>query len=544
MLVYANFLRFHGPDAPAAVFKAVGAWLKHQLGYGLHPKDLTKNGQHEGQRGAAKSSKSWLQILTATGDQPELFCWILKHTDDSVSGRQWVTELGAKIYAHTVDFSCVLRTDDQSTLINDPVRASRPRVIAYAIHNVTVAANARVDPSTPGLHLRTVGPEADSYRALLAEIERHDRTYPIVLISPTLDGRYLLPIDRLQEHLIGLAQVVKIDTNFNSYEMEAHLGKQWSAWSGAINVFYIPHPNGKVRNHLFLSNEIVSWGAVNDRLSHILAHITSNTNVPRLRQRIRPEGVIRSALARRLASTRAKSQLMNADELRCELERAHHDLEQIQQWADLLEKDNSRLQNTVTTLESRIAELDAEVSRRIYEIQALKDALSAAGHGRATTIDAEYLLDALCRSTPPSPTLCLEILEHVYGDKCIILESARKSAQEIHYFSRGLELLILLRRLVTDYRDTLIKSGDSEARKVFTPAEFAAKESDTVMRNKELRRSRTFDYDGKKVEMYRHLKIGIDDDVTRTLRIHFYWDSARKKIVIGYCGKHLPIATH
>ena len=37
MLVYANHFDLQGAFAQMAVFKAVGGWLKEQLGFGLHP---------------------------------------------------------------------------------------------------------------------------------------------------------------------------------------------------------------------------------------------------------------------------------------------------------------------------------------------------------------------------------------------------------------------------------------------------------------------------------------------------------------------------
>jgi hypothetical protein len=102
----------------------------------------------------------------------------------------------------------------------------------------------------------------------------------------------------------------------------------------------------------------------------------------------------------------------------------------------------------------------------------------------------------------------------------------------------------MLRRLVTEYRSKLLEGGDNEARKVFGKSEYAAKESETVMGNKAMRRQRTFEYEGEQVEMFRHLKIGFDDNVAKTIRVHFYWHPEREKIVIGYCGKHFPVSSH
>jgi hypothetical protein len=103
--------------------------------------------------------------------------------------------------------------------------------------------------------------------------------------------------------------------------------------------------------------------------------------------------------------------------------------------------------------------------------------------------------------------------------------------------------LKLLKRLVTEYRSELLAAGDNKARAVFGKSEYAAKESETVMNNKAMRRQRTFEYQGEHVEMFRHLKIGADDDAAKAIRVHFHWDSDRRKIVIGYCGEHLSVSS-
>jgi hypothetical protein len=132
----------------------------------------------------------------------------------------------------------------------------------------------------------------------------------------------------------------------------------------------------------------------------------------------------------------------------------------------------------------------------------------------------------------------------MYGDKCIVLDSAKESARDMDRFEHGRRLLDMLRRLVTDYRSRLIEGGDNEARKVFGNNECAAKESETVMGNQAMRRLRTFWYEGEQIEMVRHLKIGIEANAVKTIRVHFHWDSEHEKIVIGYCGEHLAVASH
>lgn len=542
MLVYANFLVMQGPEADEAVFKAIGGWLKEQLGFGLHPEQLREDGEYNGSRGSAKS---WLRIYATNEEEPQMYSWVLKNGDQNVRGRQWVTELGVKQIGEQLEVSCILRTEEQSTLVAEPVPASRPRLIKYLVSNVQSSTHAELANTTPGLATRTVGENTDSYRALLVDIERRNRDYPIVLVSPTADGEYLIDCDMLQADLVGLAQVVRVVPEFDSYEMEGILGRHWSAWSGSINVLHMPTSNGFVRGRFFLSDVIAAWGeAQHQKSSQLMSWVTGNTNIPRLRKRIRPEGVMQLSLRRRLQAARTRSDRMDADQLRDELERASQLEVEQSEWIELLEHDNSELEGKVASLDELLEDEKEDSKKKGYEIQLLKDQLGRSGQGRASHSDFELLLELASRADPPRPIECLTVIESLYGDRCIVLESAKKSAEAMNRFEAGRRLLDMLLKLVGEYRTKLSEGGDSQARLVFGQGEYAAKESETVMANKAMRRARTFDYKGAPVEMFRHLKIGVDDDATKTIRVHFHWDGSDNKIVIGYCGEHLPVKSH
>ena len=107
-------------------------------------------------------------------------------------GRQWIVEVGVKTQGDRLDLSCVVKTDEYSTLVASPVIASQPRLIRYIVSNIQNAKETTVDTTVPGVEIRSVGEDRDSYLALLAEIERPGRKGPIVLVSPTKQGEYLL----------------------------------------------------------------------------------------------------------------------------------------------------------------------------------------------------------------------------------------------------------------------------------------------------------------------------------------------------------------
>lgn len=541
MLVYANYLKAAGTNARAEIMRAVGGWLKEQLGYGLRPDTLTTAGEHSGNR---SGTSSWLKIFTARDGTQELYSWILKNADDTVRGRQWSSEIGLKVVGNSCELSCVVATEEASTLVLQPVQASRPRLIRYAVSNLSGAEGVHFDAAVPGLTVKRVGVSADSYRGLLYDIENRERDYPIVLVSPHKDGAYQINADHLQQDLVGLAQVVKVEAEFDSYDMEEILGRRWSAWDGAVNVLHMPTASGYIRSRVFLSDVIENWGDTqHSRISQILAWVTHNTNIPRLRKRIRPEGVMRLAIRQSLNVAKERRQQLNEKEIREEFERLAEAAEEQNQWVELLEDTNGSLENEVQQLRLDLDEREEELSKERRTVGALKEQLRNSG-AYTSRVDGAQLLQMLSRADVPEPEECLELIEAVYGDRCEILDTAKRSAKESNQFAQSRQLLDLLIRLVTQYRKLLLEKGDSEARKVFGKNEFAAKESETVMGSPTLRRFREFEYQGAMVEMFRHLKIGVADDLMKTIRVHFHWDNHRQKIVIGYCGKHLPVSSH
>ncbi len=133
----------------------------------------------------------------------------------------------------------------------------------------------------------------------------------------------------------------------------------------------------------------------------------------------------------------------------------------------------------------------------------------------------------------------LLLLEMLYGKQVTILPSAWSSAEESAVFKKPDKAWELLLRLVTDYREAVQNGGDSEAKKCFSDATFAPRESETVEGRKSARERRTFRYNDKDVVMWKHLKIGVKDSITETWRCHFEFDANEKKVVIGHCGRHL-----
>ena len=67
MLVYANHMVMNGENAEYCVLKAIGGWIKEQLGFGLHPEQLISPGDFSGE---LKGVPTYLKIVAAASHSP------------------------------------------------------------------------------------------------------------------------------------------------------------------------------------------------------------------------------------------------------------------------------------------------------------------------------------------------------------------------------------------------------------------------------------------------------------------------------------------
>ena len=181
-------------------------------------------------------------------------------------------------------------------------------------------------------------------------------------------------------------------------------------------------------------------------------------------------------------------------------------------------------------------------------IQKYESALEAANAAKNSMREAYPDLDSeairglieAAKGGTPTPEQSLRYIALSRPDRVVVLDSAYKSAERSRAFIKKKRLLDLLKTLTGDYIDALIYSGgDAEARRLFGKA-YRANESHTTQGSPELMKMRTFTYEGVRLEMQKHLGIGVAHNDEETIRIYFHWDAKAQKVVIGYCGPHLP----
>jgi hypothetical protein len=229
---------------------------------------------------------------------------------------------------------------------------------------------------------------------------------------------------------------------------------------------------------------------------------------------------------------------------------------ELRQALDLKEQELQLALAEINTLSDQCAQLSNELEVNTLELDYLRQQSPAGAPGEigvpwsrpeeqgAEREFSQRLLDSLRRLAGADrfqPRRCLALVsEELCPGHLLVLETAWRSADDARSFEYGDRLFDHLYLLATSFRD-LKRAGapDFTAGQQTFASNYAPRESETVEKNRQARRERTFTYNGKTEVMWQHLKIGVKESPARTLRIHFCWDAELGQVVIGHCGPHL-----
>lgn len=528
MLVYANVFLFSPDDGPQDIVDVIARWAGRNAGCYVDPELLAK-----GVREYKMPEGRVLHSIVSRDDEknivyPYYFSARLTHGDDSVSGRQWITEIGLyqESIVQPVTCSVLLKTDEVSTRVVTLPEPSRPNLVSQLIE--------RCNPIDEMVGLTVTKLDESSALAFFAEVESERRNYPLVIVSCNANGEYPVDLQRLQSLLVGLAKVVDIPLDVDTYRLEMLLGRRYIAFGGAINIIFPARKNdmivsceSKLLRSEFLE-DLFSEGK--DVKGEVFGIITHRTNLPASWRHISPEVVNGAILRRKLAKV-------------IEGFKAGGNDDSLEEYKALFEEAARELQEK-DALKKELEEKKGELQKVLVDNEALKYSLSERSKGVAGD-DGIRVSDLRSVITPHivkdiSVIQTLKIFESLYSERLVVLDSAYASAKESDRagFRYGKNVFDLLYRLITDYWEVLTDGrGDQDAKTVFGQNEYAANES-SVLSNDGVRR-RTFVYNSMAIKMLKHLKYGYKDSLAETIRIHFEWFDGEQKIVIGHCGKHL-----
>jgi regulator of replication initiation timing len=472
---------------------------------------------------------------SGTDQRPQYWSLRYEHPCDDVSFRDWQTDIGLTAvgpdrYRIALTTTHSLRPgyigDEPSTPM-----PSAPGIVTKLLQSVRWTGFFGGDKLTVTPVLLKPG----QGQFLVERLKAKDRC-PLILVTVSFASQLpRLEPSQLARVLAGTAIVYSATSSEVDKELEWILPKHLRCWNGMIRVYQpgvdVDHePDGR-RHRFFTADEI------DERSAAAVQEIIVRGIVRRGRVWI-GDGVatIEDVLAKqrefRLAELRAKPDGRLLDE-----------------WLEVYESDNADLRTRVKELTKRCGTLEEEkdgleeqISSLIYEKQALKVHFEKATDRKRSGDDTDSEFSTACRAASegePTLTESLIVISRMYAERIVVLESAWRSARDADRFEEKAKAHKVMLAFAIKYWSMLDSDeGNAKAKQVFGDA-FAGKESETVERNTRARQIRTFDYVGHQIEMMSHLKIGVKFSAARTWRMHFVWDAAKRKLVIGHCGKHL-----
>ena len=341
MLIYVNQIRMIGEKSSDIAFRTIAGWLKNVTKRHFTISEL-KSGED------FSINRTHVRTYTATDDLPFMYSVLLSHPDHSVKGRQWITEIGIREDNGFTTVSILLETSDISTLVTDIPSTTKPRLVNF------LQTNGELHPETVGLKLQKFENNRDSLIGLSYEIERKERKYPLVLVSNVKEtNKPVINPDKLQEQLLGLAQVVYSENEVNSWEMESILTREYSAWDGAVNIIYPAFDKDFCHTKLFskyVLNDIIESG---DNINQsILSYITHTTNGFNKKKHFSPSDV------------RAKRQ----KDLRFILKKRFGELSEAREYQELAEMAFSQLEEQENLVEQLRLKHEQEIDEQLISV--------------------------------------------------------------------------------------------------------------------------------------------------------------------------------
>lgn len=530
MLVYSSSFVLETTDSPEKFIDLIARWMGKSSSSFIPVQELMHGISRKRLRDGSLVTSRATKFDTAAPSYPFIFSTELSHRDDQVPGRLWTTGIGMRQMAADKPVECtfLLRTDEASARVLAPIQVTRPRIV------LDIVKHCQPIGETPGLRVKLL--DESSASAFLADVEREGRSSPIVVISPKRDGSYLIQPDRMQSLLVGIADVVKVAPGVDTFELEKVLGRRYGAWGGAINVLYrakVGRNGVYCDNSLYLPQKLTDLAEEGVNLdSEILSAVTHQTNVPASWRHISLGVVDQAVLRSQLANAVANAKLR------------HEDSEYIQLLQDAIDQLSAK-DLSIGELRGQVQERDERIIELESSVQSLKYSLAGARQTAITSDDNGWeiiqpLRDSISALVDGAPSLeqSLSIIQTLFPDRIVVLDSALTSARESESFRNRKKAFEFLWKLAIGYWPAMANGvGDSEGYKVFGTKNYAQNEGSAL--SNDGKRRRTFEYKGRDILMEKHLKIGFKDSVAETLRVHFEWVDADKVLVLGHCGKHL-----
>ncbi len=480
------------------------------------------------------------RVVSNDGAAPEMWAVRYEHVDSDVKSRSWSTNIGVmqvgpQQWRIAVELTHRLRPGfvGREPLAPQP---SSPRLVTGLLDSRNwVARVGSVRLTAHPLSMKVgKGPE---FAKALTDAQR---LVPIVLVScdrktgvPKLDSA------SLSHALAGTAVVYVCESPDCDYELEHFVPMRFRSPNGTVRI-YAPgvdfaHDWTSARHRFFTSKEIEEQGD-DEIIGHIVRALTRSDAWRGLQSSITSiEDIDARVRERRLSELRNRGagSLKEKQEMLALFEAAN----------EALEAETKRLGEELDNEKNNRSQVEDALARQEF---ALEQASTSAAEARAEVRAEKGALQAVLSLTawPEDVHDVAALAVKVSGERLVFTNEAMSSLQKSKFATCGDAASVIwrcLRAMATDLHELLME--DLPAQQVAdtfknrTKIDLTWTESKETKRDNRLMAKRKLTHEGRELDITPHVKWG--NTAPRLLRVHFYVDRDRKRLIIGHCGDHL-----
>ena len=444
----------------------------------------------------------------------ELISYVWEHPHDTDPLLSWNTLVTIAHDGSSIEFSIIIRIEALELTVQPLLfNIGCPRVLREILHEYqTTLGGWPIPLSYTSVDLPGVEGFVDS---VLLNPARH---LPVILVSPDVwTGRSLLTGQDLQDALVGVAQVAKLEDKWTAFQLTSKVGKEFSCFNGAMRIYW---PGFSVsdapRTHrLYLPGAVLENERLGRPFSSHLFRVISKVTADRY-----VDGPLVKAVYR-LTAERQQAEL-NAirDSVRSGNE-AKEDLE-----IKLLDKID-QVEKLESEVKSLRADLDAVQNsfRQYQEYQDESDVTATAEEAR------EFQINTVCDAVLLASDRFQDTIEFHPDAEQLAEESPYRNPEEVFGLFIALDELVLKWRS-EDGIGTTWKQDLKERSFKYKPDV-----SDTARGRKFMKQFKV-SHAGRVIEAVEHVTIGVGQDPQGCISIYWWRDDGQKKLVVTRCGKH------
>ena len=375
-------------------------------------------------------------------------------------------------------------------------------------------------------------------------LKSRERRCPLVFVSGTAGSHEaLLDTERLAWLLVGSAVVVTPDSRVVDEELQQLLPKEMRCWGGAVRVY---QPGVRLEDK---SDRRRHWSFYPEQIHEQGNEVVEEMLVRGVARRAGPIQLTTLATIEDVATKQREARLA---ELRATRASAKDT-----EWIQLLEEDNEAL---AEKLQATQQDLDqAETERDLMQAD-MEERVGSAEHEmknwRGRALEAEKKAGQLAKvesllgdmsELPESVPEVIDWMARGFPGRIIFTEGAQKAAKRASINSAG-EIATVWRCLHAmatvlwemHFGDGASGGNAGTLTKQFqdkTGFELTFTESGVTKADKKLMSLRLVEFDGEKIDITPHVKIGTKPP--NILRVHYHAHQKKKLLVVGHCGDHL-----